>query len=261
MDEALKAKIMRKLDDEKEREFDSLISPIHNVYIDHEFLQDFRLGALIGMISTQTEYDYILSKINRYSENKGDPITAYFPKLGFKEEDVLSFIADKNNWNFLAERSPFYTTAEKATQLILEACNHNLLIKSDIQVELFLGSNILVYPVHARQRLAALFSTVLDNVAVNFITGSLYGFDEMPIDNYDIYMVERPSIFFNHESLVKKFEHMEMTSKSILGLAEVTTSEEELKASSTSIDEALEATVEFANMFTRFAFVPRVILA
>lgn len=261
MNDTQKDQIMQKLNSEKEREFDGLMDPVRLVYIDHEFLQDFRLGALIGLIKTQVEYDYIRSRIVFYNENKGDPITGYFPKLGFKEEDVDAYIKNPENWDVLCERSPFYTTSEKAAQFLLEASNHNLLIRSDVELEVYIGSNNLIYPVHARQRLAALFSTILDNVTINFITGSLYGFDEIPIENYDIYMVEKPSVFINHPKLMKKFEQMEMTGKSVLGLVEVTTSEEELNASSTTVDEALEATVEFANMFTKFAFVPRVILA
>ena len=127
-------------------------------------------------------------------------------------------------------------------------------------IELYIGCTDLLYCIEARRRLAVLLLDYLDKIDLTFLPTSLYEFKEVAIDDYDIYMLASANKFINNESLVKKFENMEMTGKTIIGLEEMDTTDEELKEANFSKEDALEATVEFANMFTRFGFAKRVIL-
>ena len=243
-----------------DREFEEMTKPVQRIYVDIEFLQDFRLGALISLISTETEYQYILSELPKYSMSHGEPITSFFPELGFKEEQVIEYMKDTKNWESLALNSPYYETIKDMCDLIIEMTKHNVLMHYSKPIDLYIGCTDLLYCIEARRRLAVLLLDYLDKINLTFLPTSLYEFKEVAIDDYDIYMLASANKFINNESLVKKFENMEMTSKTIIGLEEMDTTDAELKDANFTKEDALEATVEFANMFTKFGFAKRVIL-
>ena len=245
---------------QNDKEFEEMSRPIKRIYVDIEFLQDFRLGSLIKLITTDVEYQYILSELPKYSMSHGEPITSFFPELGFKEEQIREYMKDKSHWETLALTSPYYETIKDLCSLIIEITKHNVLMHYSKPIELYIGCTDLLYCIEARRRLAVLLLDYLDKIDLTFLPTSLYEFKEVAIDDYDIYMLASANKFINNESLVKKFENMEMTGKTIIGLEEMDTTDEELKEANFSKEDALEATVEFANMFTRFGFAKRVIL-
>lgn len=243
-----------------EKEFEDMNMPIKRVYIDIEFLQDFRLGALIKLITTDVEYQYILEKLPVYSVSHGEPITRFFPDLGFTEEQVKEYMKDESHWETLAMDSPFYENVESICVFISEYTKHNVRVGYSKPIDVYIGCTDLLYCVEARRRLAVILMDFLDMVNLVFIPTSLYEFEEVAIEDYDVYMVASANKLINYEPLVKKFEKMEMANKTIIGLEELDTTEEELKDANMSIEDAFEATVEFCNMFVKFAFAKRVIL-
>ncbi len=243
-----------------DREFEDMNMPIKRIYIDIEFLQDFRLGALIKLISTDVEYQYILSQLPRYSTSHGEPITSFFPELGFTEEQIKAYISDKKNWEGLAMDSPFYENVQAICVFIAKYVEHNNRVGYSAPIDIYIGCTDLLYCIEARRKLAVILLDFLDMANLIFIPTSLYEFEEVAIDNYDVYMVASPNKLINHEQLIKKFEKMEMANKTIIGLEEIDTTDEEFKDAGTSIEDAFDATVEFCNMFVKFAFAKRIIL-
>lgn len=243
-----------------EREFEDMTEPVRRIYIDIEFLQDFRLGALIKLITTDVEYKYILEKLPLYSMSHGEPITSFFPDLGFTEDQIKDYIKDERNWETLAMDSPFYENVQAICYFIAQYAQHNLRMGYDRPIDVYIGCTDLLYCVQARRRLAVILMDFLDTVNLVFIPTSLYEFEEVAIDDYDVYMVASANKLINHESLVKKFEKLEMSNKTIIGLEEIDTTEEEFKEAGTSLEDAFDATVEFCNMFVKFAFAKRIIL-
>lgn len=243
-----------------DREFEDMNEPIKRVYIDIEFLQDFRLGALIKLISTEVEYQYILEKLPVYSMSHGEPITSFFPDLGFTEEQVKAYMKEESHWEALAMDSPFYENVQSICVFISEYLKHNMRVGYGEPINIYIGCTDLLYCIEARRRLAVILMDFLDSANLIFIPTSLYEFEEVAIDDYNVYMVASPNKLINHPSLIKKFEKMEMSNKTIIGLEELDTTPEELKEAGSSIEEAFEATVEFCNMFVKFAFAKRIIL-
>lgn len=254
------SRISNSIKKQNDKSFEEMTKPIERMYVDIEFLQDFRLGALIKLISTDVEYQYILSELPKYSMSHGEPITSFFPELGFTEEQVKAYMQDKSHWEELALTSPYYETIQDMCTLIIEMTKHNVLMHYSKPIELYVGCTDLLYCIEARRRLAVLLLDFLDKIDLTFLPTSLYEFKEVAIDDYDIYMLASANKFINHNLLVKRFENMEMTGKTIIALEEIDTSDEELKEANYSKDDALEATAEFINMFTKFGFAKRVIL-
>ena len=253
-------RILDSLKRNNEKEFEDMMTPIKRVYIDIEFLQDFRLGALIKLIKTDVEYQYIREKIPIYSASHGEPVTKFFPDLGFKEEQIDEYMKDESHWEGLAMDSPFYENVKAICVFIGEYLKHNVRVGYNKPIDVYIGCTDLLYCIQARRRLAVILMDLLDSVNLVFIPTSLYEFEEVAIDDYDVYMVASPNKLINNEKLVKKFEKMEMSNKTVIGLLELDTTEEELKDAGMSADDAFEATVEFCNMFVKFAFAKRIIL-
>lgn len=248
------------LKQEGEQIMETLVRPIQKIYMDIEFIQDFKIGALLKLITTEVEYKYILSKLPEYTTAYGKKISEVFPDLGFTEDQILNCARLVKNCESLAMTSPFYTNLEELAIMLESFSNRNVLLKHSEPIEIYIGCNSMIYPIVARERLVNLLSKELNNVILSFIPTSLYEFKDVPLDSYDVYLVEKASILINHKNLVKEFESMRMTDKIIVGLVEMNTTPKELEQASTTPDQAIEATIEFTNIFTNFSFAGKTIM-
>ena len=255
-----KSLIANLLKKEGDRILEPTSTPIKNIYMDIEFIQDFKIGALLKMISTEVEYQYILSKLTDYSVMYRKKISEVFPDLGFTEEQILNCIRLVKNCEELAMTSPFYTNLEEVAYMFRIFTERNVLLKHMAPINIYIGSNSMIYPIVARERLVHLLSSELNNLILNFIPTSLYEFKDIPLNGYDAYLVEKASVLINHKDLVKQFEDMDMINKIVVGLVEMDTTEDELKQASTTEEQAIEATIEFSNMFTNFSFAGKTIM-
>lgn len=251
--------IMNQIDQGNKQFFDGFDKPITSIYLDMDFLQDYKLGALMNMITTETEYDYIKSQIDAYNKSDTEIITSVFPALGFKEEQVEAFIHDPKNAELLTIESPFYTSLQAIADLFSDIINSNMFKKSTELLELYVGCSSFKFPACGYYAFVKLFGPVLVNTDIKFLPTTLYEFQGRAVDDYDVYIVRHPSELINHPSLVKKFENMEMTGKFVVGMLENKATEEDLKAYSITKEDATRVTIEFANIFTHFALAERVI--
>lgn len=241
--------------------FKELEKTIDSIYVDIEFLQDFRLGALLQLIQTQKEYDYIYSRITDYSSSLDDDTMKHFPELKITEAQIDEYIKNPENWFQLALESPFYINLTEFFNLLSLISQQNMIKKKTNNVEIFVGASMLRYPDMAKISFVKLFEKSFDNLTFHFLPASLYEFQERTIDSYDIYLVRSPSKFLNHKDLVKKFGNMDLSDRIVIGMIEMKATEEDLKAFSSTKEQSIEATVETANIFTHFAFSSRVIQA
>lgn len=251
--------IMNQIDAGNKNFFSDFDNPIKSIYIDMDFLQDYKLGALMNMITTDVEYEYIKSQIDAYNTSDTENITDSFPALGFTEEQVEEFVHDPKNTELLAIESPFYTSMQEFVDFMVMTLQSNQLKKYTDPLDIFVGCKSIQFPPCGQYAFVKLFEPVLLNSNINFLPTTLYEFQGRAVDDYDVYIVRRSSELINHPSLVKKFENMEMTSKYVVGMYENKATAEDLKAYSMTKEEAVKVTIEFANIFTHFALVERVI--
>lgn len=76
--------------------------PLLNIYVEMEAMFDYKLSALLKMIRTEKEFEYIKSKLPLYRTYKGQKITRCFPALKFTEDDLNNFIKDPKNHLYLS---------------------------------------------------------------------------------------------------------------------------------------------------------------
>lgn len=245
----------------QEKIFNEISKSITSIYMDIEFVQDFRLGALLQLISSQEEYNYIYSKIEDYSTSMDDNTMKHFPLLKITNEQIDAYLKDPEHWFQISLESPFYVNLTEFTNLLALIVQQNIASKEKKSIEIFIGSSTMKYPKMSQVSFVNLFIKVFDNLLFHFLPDSLYEFQDRPIDSYDIYLVRSPSKFLGHPSLVKRFSDMELTDRIVVGMIEMKATDEDLKAFSSTKEQSIESTVEAANIFTHFAFTSRAIQA
>ena len=251
--------IQSQIDSGNRHFYENFDKPVSSIYVDMDFFQDYKLGALMNMLTTDVEYEYIKSQIDAYNQSDNENVTEMFPALGFTEEQVEAFVKDPANTDLLVLESPFYTTMYQFIIFMENVFQSNLIKKFTESTELFVGCGSFPFPACGWNAFVGLFEPYLHNTNINFLPTTLYEFQGRAVDDYDVYLVRHASELINHPLLVKKFENMEMTSKFVVGMVENKATEEDLKAYSITKEEAIKVTVEFANIFTHFALAERVI--
>ena len=96
----------RMVDRESAEIIKSMMMPIKTIYIDSDFLYDYRLGALLMLAKNEDEYNYILSKLGEYECSPTMKITKIFPKLGLTEVDVDLMEHDLKYEKYVVAGSP-----------------------------------------------------------------------------------------------------------------------------------------------------------
>lgn len=71
---------------------------ISDIYVDLEFLQDIRFGALLLNLKTQDEVNYVYSQLDRYNDRLDERTTLYFPELGLDEKIIDETLSNKEDF-------------------------------------------------------------------------------------------------------------------------------------------------------------------
>lgn len=82
------AKVHQAIDQVSEDILKPFKQPIRAVYIDADFLYDYRLGELLLKVTCDEDYQAILKHLDEYIDGTSLKITKYFPELKVKEEDL-----------------------------------------------------------------------------------------------------------------------------------------------------------------------------
>ena len=150
------------LDSEAFKKYDSaandglmkMVKPIKSLYIDLGALYDFRLGALLGMITTDIEYNYIWNKLQSYNQSKCKSITDIFPALEITDEMVDDFIQDPNNAIFLSRCAPVTSVYGELPLLLNDLIDHNRRVGTSASISITFNCVDFKYDSVAGSRLA-----------------------------------------------------------------------------------------------------------
>lgn len=135
--------------------FEGDFSPIHYIYADLEALQDFRLGALLCLITTEPEYDYIQHRLPEYNGRFDDCTMKYFPIItDITDKDIDAHIANPDNHLVLARVSPMTIAYDLLPELIVQMHMNNSRCGDSKRIELTIGTNSVRYGNQEKQNLA-----------------------------------------------------------------------------------------------------------
>jgi hypothetical protein len=106
MDETTQDFMKKQFEELSQQVYDAENKPIINIHVDVETVLDLRIGTLLAMISTETEYQYILSRLPQYEQAFDRKVAKYFPALGFTEEHIKQYRANPKHHTNIIRLSP-----------------------------------------------------------------------------------------------------------------------------------------------------------
>jgi hypothetical protein len=188
-----------------EEYFQAKLKPIRNVYIDIEVLQDFKIGALLNLITTQAEYDYILYRIAEYSKRITDETMRYFPIIkNISDEDLDAFIVDKENHRKLVVISPttnFFMGIPDMIRHINEANTRSP--HENKHVHFHIGTNSVILDQDLKNNILFQFKKFDNTLNITIYNRPLSEMEEALIKNIDITVIENIKRF-THDPIIRK---------------------------------------------------------
>ena len=99
--------------------------PTVRINIDYACVQDYRLGALLSMIKTEEEYNYILTQLKRYEQAVDRKVAKYFPKLGISDAQITQVLQYPESWAAAVRAAPMTELFIHLIDIVTAVLNHN----------------------------------------------------------------------------------------------------------------------------------------
>ena len=163
------SKLGELFDDVGKAYFENDTKPVTRVYVDLEYIQDLRFGALLYGLTVKQEMDYIHSRLDQYNNRYDRAVCKYFPVLKKTEEELDTLLRTpivKDRICFLA---PWTSVYFHLLELITYFKRHNRrFLESAPRMNLVINVSDIEYPVELKQHLEQMLSKQLDiNVEVH----------------------------------------------------------------------------------------------
>lgn len=232
--------------------------PLNNIYIEFECFQDFNLGALLNMISTETEFRYIQSRLDSYQNRYDNRIAEHFPALGFTDQQVRQFRADPENIPYIHAGSPM---TEYFYEWSSEAVNRHQPRRDGYQydepLQFYLNFGDVVPDRTVRRKWTTWAGDLLGECTVHFLGDHEASQASEFWKNMDVVIVRDIENFLNHSSVKKPvFKDMDMVDADVR--APYIIDPEMVDPQQThKRDRAVEYTEKVLQVFCNFRFISR----
>ena len=191
-----------------------LFSPIKQIYVEWSYLQDVYLGAIISQCKSQSEYNYILSQLDKYNDRLIRNHSSYFPELHYTDKDLETYMNIDNNNLLVLGTSPMTNIFRNLKELLdrIDLRNSKLGHKEPLRLI------INLYPLILTQEVKGLLSYMLNQVFVGvepiYISSPINKLPASKLIECDILLIDRMDLFFcDAESSTFKYFFSEPISK------------------------------------------------
>ena len=235
---------------------------VNNIYFDMACFQDFKIGSVINMITTMTEYQYMLAKINDYNEAYDDSIEKNFPILKIKDSDIDDHMQNPENHNTLSKISPMTSLFNDIPLYLKTIQTLNSRFDKEEKINLQVNTYPIKYAPEAKKKFISYVKDCNIKCTVTFMCEKLntlpYTFF-IPLENLIIFDIEE---FLDINYNVAKYfcEDGLFVPKNIIAVAKINYKYIKDKAYSESESELLMNTQSTLNHCTTFNFCRRRIL-
>jgi hypothetical protein len=177
--------------------FDQDSKPVTRVYVDLEYMQDLRFGALLYDLHVEAEMKYIHSCLKRYNARYDFATAEYFPALNKTDEELDKLL----HTNVVKDRICFIAPFTSVYYNLLEALDmfksHNKrMLETETPMTLFINCADIDYPIELQRRLQSVLSHQLD-IKVEFQQIGRYESDVKDYLNYDLLFLYEYGKFVN----------------------------------------------------------------
>lgn len=166
--------------------FDQDSKPVTRVYVDLEYIQDLRFGALLYGVTVEAEMKYIHSQLKRYNNRLDFATAKYFSILNKTDEELDRLLHKdivKDRICFIAPFTSVYYNLLEAIDMF-KSHNKRML---DVETDMYLMINCadIDYPEELKKHLCAVLSHQLD-INVEFQQIKRYEMDVKDYLSYDL---------------------------------------------------------------------------
>lgn len=177
--------------------------PIQRIYWETDTLFDYKLGAMLSMITTSVEYKYIYEKIGEYNRVYDLEIAKHFPALGFTEEQIVKRLHDPKYHEVISTGSPM-TTVFRDYPLTIQMLNT---MNSDKNLtgplEIFFNSKTVKMPERQQAWITEYCHKIDPTIKIHFLDHDLDNYGKAFICSLDYFIIYDLVDFFREDSLRK----------------------------------------------------------
>lgn len=162
------SKLGELFDDVGKSYFEAENKPVTRVYVDLEYIQDLRFGALLYGVSVDKEMSYIHSKIEQYNNRYDKCVAKYFPALRKTDEELDNLLHTPVVCDRICFIAPWTSVYFNLIELLLFIKQHNKrMLDHDVKMFLTINVSDIEYPIELRKHLEETLSKQLNmNVSV-----------------------------------------------------------------------------------------------
>ncbi len=169
--------------------FRSQTPAIKVLYLDIRCLQDFNMGALLNLINSEKEYQYVLDNIETYNKRNNLNIMEYFPKLDITEDQIKNYINNEENHRHLLLSSPM-TDYYKYFSTFISAIDFNNKHSPDhVTPHIYIGSPIIKLSFEEKQRLMFPIKQFALDYFITITDCGVEDYDDLILKSIDHYTV------------------------------------------------------------------------
>ena len=175
------------------------LGPVTRIYVDLEYLQDLRLGALLHLVKVPKEMEYIYHKLPEYNKKLNYECGSYFPALKHTDEELDALLQNRREVDMVCFKAPFTSVYYEFGNLLMTLQHHNRATSSrplDIRIRMNVANPL--YPDELLRALIGAFQERMPNVFFDITKEPRY---TLPVNDY----AENKLLFlYNIEEFVKE---------------------------------------------------------
>ena len=177
--------------------------PIKRIYIDLEYMQDLRFGALLNLLTVKEEFSYVIHNLEKYNRRYDRHIGKYFKALKISDEDIDKALQNPTFRDKVCVTAPFTSVYYRLFAIIAAAKNHTKAIEDrPSPIELIINCSDVVYPQILQNKLCYTLAKQLD-VSPRFIQTKRYSLPDNEYLSYDLLLLSDYGEFFKkHASTI-----------------------------------------------------------
>lgn len=175
------------------------LGPVTRIYVDLEYLQDLRLGALMHLVKVPKEMAYILHKLPEYNKKYDYECCSHFPALKYTDEQLDELLRDPNQVDMICFKAPFTSIYYEFGNILMMIQHHNRAASArplDIRIRLNVANPL--YPDELLNTLELAFQERMQNVHFDITKEPRY---TLPVNDY---ADNKLLLIYNIEEFVKE---------------------------------------------------------
>lgn len=233
--------------------------PIVKIYVDLEYLQDFRFGALLTSITIKEEMKYVMARLAQYNQRYHQATATYFSALKLTDTTLDGWIKGKQSDRIILT-APFTSVYYDFISLLRLINTHNTNVCDTLpKLRISINATDVVYPEAYKVALTGAIKAGIDNVAVEFTIEPRYKASAAMYLEYDLMFLYDYGQFISETSTTMKpfIADGKFENKKIMAHPYI---DPKLNHPKEDYDYILQSTEAGLNMFCDFMFLPSKIL-